>query len=73
MEQQSTSSIAGKGGQRTPEHRRWIPITTLAILLMVALLLGQLVHSFIPIAVAVAVECILFVLIAVWRFNREEF
>jgi ABC-2 type transport system permease protein len=37
-----------------------------------ALLSGQPIYSYIPI-VAVAVECILFVLISLWRFNREEF
>jgi ABC-2 type transport system permease protein len=36
------------------------------------LLLGQPIHSYLQLA-AIAVECILFVLIAVWRFNREEF
>lgn len=37
-----------------------------------ALLTGQPIYSYIPI-VALAIESILFVLIAVWRFNREEF
>jgi hypothetical protein len=37
-----------------------------------ALLIGQPIYSYIPI-VALAVESILFVLIAVWRYNREEF
>jgi ABC-type transport system involved in multi-copper enzyme maturation permease subunit len=37
-----------------------------------ALLIGQPIYSYIPI-VALAVESILFTLIAIWRFNREEF
>jgi ABC-2 type transport system permease protein len=37
-----------------------------------AILSGQPLFSFIPI-VAVAVECVLFVLISLWRFNHEEF
>jgi ABC-2 type transport system permease protein len=37
-----------------------------------ALLIGQPIYSYIPI-VALAVESVLFVLIAVWRFNHEEF
>jgi ABC-2 type transport system permease protein len=37
-----------------------------------ALLTGQPIYSYIPI-VALAAESIVFVLIAVWRFNREEF
>jgi putative Ca2+/H+ antiporter (TMEM165/GDT1 family) len=37
-----------------------------------AILTGQPPYSYIPI-VALAVESILFILIAVWRFNREEF
>jgi ABC-2 type transport system permease protein len=40
--------------------------------LVPALLTGQPIYSYIPV-VALAVECILFTLIAVWRFNREEF
>jgi hypothetical protein len=37
-----------------------------------ALLTGQPLYSYVPI-ISLAVESILFVLIAVWRFNREEF
>jgi len=37
-----------------------------------ALLTGQPIYSYIPI-ICLAVESILFVLIALWRFNREEF
>jgi ABC-2 type transport system permease protein len=37
-----------------------------------ALLTGQPIYSYVPI-ISLAVESILFVLIAVWRFNREEF
>jgi ABC-2 type transport system permease protein len=37
-----------------------------------ALLTGQPIYSYIPI-VALAIESILFILIALWRFNREEF
>jgi hypothetical protein len=37
-----------------------------------ALLTGQHIYSYIPIVV-MALESILFTLIAIWRFNREEF
>jgi len=37
-----------------------------------AILMGQPVYSYIPI-ICLAVESILFTLIALWRFNREEF
>jgi hypothetical protein len=37
-----------------------------------AILTGQPIHSYIPL-VALSVESILFILISVWRFNREEF
>ena len=37
-----------------------------------SLLTGQPIYSYIPI-ICLAVESILFILIAVWRFNREEF
>jgi len=36
------------------------------------LLAGQMVTSYLPL-LGVAVECVLFVLISLWRFNREEF
>jgi ABC-2 type transport system permease protein len=39
---------------------------------VVVLLSGYSIHSFIPNLVAVGVGCILFVLIALWRFNRQE-
>jgi hypothetical protein len=39
---------------------------------VVALISGHSIHSFIPNLVAVGVGCILFVLIALWRFNRQE-
>jgi ABC-type transport system involved in multi-copper enzyme maturation permease subunit len=39
---------------------------------VVALLAGRSIHSYIPIMVVVAVECFLFLLVALWRFNREE-
>jgi ABC-2 type transport system permease protein len=61
-----------------PGLRHVLPWTLVAPLnnttdaIVPALLSGQPIHSSLLI-LAVAVECILFVLIALWRFNREEF
>jgi ABC-type transport system involved in multi-copper enzyme maturation permease subunit len=49
-----------------------VPLNNSADAIVPALLSGQPVYSSLPI-LAVVVECILFVLIALWRFNREEF
>ncbi len=38
-----------------------------------ALLSGHMIQPYLPIVAVVAVECVLFVLIALWRFNRQEF
>jgi hypothetical protein len=38
----------------------------------VSLLAGRSIHSYVPMMVAVAAECLLFLGIAVWRFSREE-
>jgi len=40
--------------------------------MLAAVLAGWPIELYIPQIVALAAECILFVLIAVWRFNREE-
>ena len=37
-----------------------------------ALMIGRSIDSYIPTILVVAIECVLFVLIALWRFNREE-
>ena len=39
---------------------------------VIALLSDQPIHSFIPTIAVVAAECVLFVLIALWRFSRQE-
>ncbi|MCJ7583812.1 MAG: ABC transporter permease [Anaerolineales bacterium] len=49
-----------------------VPLNNETEAVVPALLSGQPIYSYIPI-VAVVVECILFVLIGLWRFNREEF
>jgi ABC-type transport system involved in multi-copper enzyme maturation permease subunit len=49
-----------------------IPLNNQTAAIVPALLSSQPIYSSIPI-LCVAVESILFVLIAVWRFNREEF
>jgi ABC-type transport system involved in multi-copper enzyme maturation permease subunit len=49
-----------------------IPLNNGTDAIVPALLLGEPVSSFIPI-LGVAVECVLFVLVSLWRFNREEF
>jgi len=49
-----------------------IPLNNATEAVVPALLSGQPIYSYIPI-VAVASWCILFVLVALWRFNREEF
>jgi ABC-type transport system involved in multi-copper enzyme maturation permease subunit len=49
-----------------------IPINNTNEAIVPALLSGQPVYSFLPI-LFVAVECLFFVLICVWRFNRDEF
>jgi ABC-2 type transport system permease protein len=49
-----------------------VPLNNETNAIVPALLSGQQIYSFIPL-LAVAVECVLFVMIAVLRFNREEF
>lgn len=49
-----------------------IPINNQTDAIVPALLLGEPISSFLPI-LGVAVECVLFVLVSLWRFNREEF
>jgi len=49
-----------------------IPLNNQTEAIVPALLSGQPIYSYIPI-VAMVVESILFVLICLWRFNREEF
>jgi ABC-type transport system involved in multi-copper enzyme maturation permease subunit len=49
-----------------------IPVNNTNDAIIPALLSGQPVPSFLPV-LSVAVECILFVLLSLWRFNREEF
>jgi ABC-2 type transport system permease protein len=49
-----------------------VPLNNTTDAVVPALLVGQPVHSYIPL-LAVAVECVLFVLLALWRFSREEF
>jgi ABC-2 type transport system permease protein len=49
-----------------------VPLNNETNAIVPALLSGQPVYSYIPL-VAVVVECLLFTLVAVWRFNREEF
>jgi ABC-2 type transport system permease protein len=48
-----------------------VPLNNQTEAIVPALLSGQPIYSYLPI-LAVAVECILFVLISLWRFNREE-
>jgi ABC-2 type transport system permease protein len=48
-----------------------IPINEQAGAIAPNLLLGQPVQSYLPILL-IAAECILFVLVGIWRFNREE-
>ena len=48
-----------------------IPLNNLNEALVPNLLLGQPVDSYLPILI-IAAECLLFVLVAIWRFNREE-
>ena len=49
-----------------------IPLNNQTEAIVPELLLGQPIYSSIPL-LCVAVECILFVLICLWRFSREEF
>ncbi len=49
-----------------------VPLNNETNAIVPALLSGQPPYSYIPL-VAVLLECLLFVLVAVWRFNREEF
>lgn len=51
-------TVAGWGTARSP---------------LIDLLSGQPIHSYLPYLGVVAAECVLFVLIALWRFNRKEF
>lgn len=48
-----------------------VPLSEQSQAVVPALLLGQPLQSFIPI-LAVAVECVVFMLVALWRFNLEE-
>jgi ABC-type transport system involved in multi-copper enzyme maturation permease subunit len=48
-----------------------VPLNNQNYAIVPAILLGQPIQSYLPIVI-VAAECILFVLVAVWRFNREE-
>jgi ABC-2 type transport system permease protein len=48
-----------------------VPLNNQSEVVVPALLTGQPIYSYIPI-IAVVVECVLFVLISLWRFNREE-
>ena len=48
-----------------------VPLNNQTDAIVPALLSGQPIYSYIPI-LAVAVECIVFVLVALWRFNQEE-
>jgi ABC-2 type transport system permease protein len=49
-----------------------VPLNNSSEVIVLSLLLGQPIYSSIPL-LAVTMECILFVLICLWRFNREEF
>ncbi len=49
-----------------------VPLNNETNAIVPALLSNQPIYSYIPLVV-VGLECILFVLVAVWRFNREEF
>lgn len=49
-----------------------VPLNNTTDAVVPSLLSGQPISSYIPL-LAVALECILFALIALWRFNREEF
>lgn len=49
-----------------------IPVNDNTMAIVPALLRGDPVTSFLPIVV-VFIECVVFVLISLWRFNREEF
>jgi ABC-2 type transport system permease protein len=48
-----------------------VPLNNQTEAIVPALLSGQPIYSYIPI-LAVAVECIVFMLIGLWRFDREE-
>ncbi len=48
-----------------------VPLNNQSEVVVPALLSGQPIYSYIPI-MAVLVECVLFVLISLWRFKREE-
>jgi len=48
------------------------PLNNTTDAIVPAMLSGQPIYSSLPL-LTVALECILFVLIALWRFNREEF
>jgi ABC-type transport system involved in multi-copper enzyme maturation permease subunit len=50
-------TVAGWGTERSP---------------LIDLLSGQPIPSFLPILAVVAAECVLFVLIALWRFSHQE-
>jgi hypothetical protein len=50
-------TVAGWGTERSP---------------LIDLLSGQPIPSYLPILAVVAAECVLFVLIALWRFSRQE-
>jgi ABC-type transport system involved in multi-copper enzyme maturation permease subunit len=49
-----------------------IPLNNESEAIVPALLMGQPVHSYLPL-VFVAAECVFFVLVCLWRFNRDEF
>jgi hypothetical protein len=49
-----------------------VPLNNETNAIVPAILSGQPIYSYIPL-LAVALECILFIVIAVLRFNREEF
>jgi len=51
-------TVAGWGTERSP---------------LIELLSGQPIYSFLPNLAVVAAECVLFALIALWRFNQDEF
>ncbi|MCX6005280.1 MAG: ABC transporter permease subunit [Chloroflexi bacterium] len=48
-----------------------VPLNNQSEVVVPALLSGQPIYSYIPI-MAVLIECVLFVLISLWRFKREE-
>jgi hypothetical protein len=49
-----------------------IPVNDNTMAIVPALLRGDPITSFLPIA-GVFLECVLFVVLSLWRFNREEF